>query len=238
MAALVAALVIVLPLAGCSATFGAPVASTLIGTSTTTRMPTPTPPRLAPRGIKPSRVVTIGDSITVGLGLTPDQAWPTLLARREGWQLTNLGCSGAGFLMVGDADCGGTYSGVIPATQSADPDLILIQGSSNDLDQDNDRLLASTVSMVAALHAALPRATIVGLSAVWNETDEPGQLADIDSQVEQAVTPIGGTYLDVGEPLFGHPEFMQLDDIHPNAQGQLVLSDAIEKALADAGIGS
>ena len=56
----------------------------------------------------------------------------------------------------------------------------------------------------------------------------------IDAQVMQAVEQVGGTYLDIGQPLASHPELMQVDDVHPTAAGQLVLDAAIQGALATA----
>ena len=41
-----------------------------------------------------SVVLALGDSLTFGAGVTPDQAWPTLLAGKTGWQVINGGVSG------------------------------------------------------------------------------------------------------------------------------------------------
>ncbi|MEK6342651.1 MAG: hypothetical protein V4737_02255, partial [Curtobacterium sp.] len=56
-----------------------------------------------------ARVVVIGDSITIGHGLRPAQAWPELLAARDHLRLTDLGCDGAGVLAEGDDQCSATY---------------------------------------------------------------------------------------------------------------------------------
>ena len=46
-------------------------------------------------------VVAIGDSIMEGHGLDPSDAWPALLAKQNGWRLTNLASDGSGFATVG-----------------------------------------------------------------------------------------------------------------------------------------
>src|SRR5262249_62107617 len=57
-----------------------------------------TPPAAIPRPSKP-RIVALGDSLTAGLGLSPDQAFPAVLQRRldeEGlsYEVVNAGVSG------------------------------------------------------------------------------------------------------------------------------------------------
>lgn len=181
------------------------------------------------------RVLTIGDSIMKGLGLSPSEAWPALLASRDGWALTTLACNGAGFLAIGDpSDCGANFPAIAQSAPALKPDIILIAGSSNDLGLSNRALLASTIRAAVILKADFPKARIIGLSAVWGDTEVPDQLADINEQVAQAVAHVGGTYVDVGQPLHKKPELMQDDDVHPTAAGQMVLATAIEAALDSA----
>jgi lysophospholipase L1-like esterase len=40
------------------------------------------------------------------------------------------------------------------------------------------------------------------------------------------------TYLDIGEPLFGHPSMMDVDGWHPNDAGHAAIAAAVEKAPA------
>lgn len=177
-------------------------------------------------------VVAIGDSIMKGHGLPAGQAWPALLAAQNGWRLDNLACDGAGFLAVGnDADCGETFAGLVAKAVALHPRTVIIEGSSNDFGESNDQLLPETESQLAQLRVALPDAQIVGLSTVWGDTAVPAQLADVDAQVREAVTKVGGQFLEIGQPLSGHPEWMQSDDVHPTAAGQLAISAAVQAAF-------
>lgn len=196
----------------------------------------PIPTAVVPVPADPLRVVTIGDSIMKGFGLSPDQAWPALLGQENGWSVTNLGCDGAGFSQVGSAsDCGTPFSGLIPAAVSLQPQVIFISGSSNDLGISDDTLLSQTLAALQSLRASLPKATIIGISTIWNDqTEVPGQIDDINQQVKQAVQGVGGTFIDVGQPLTGHPEWMQDDDVHPTAAGQQQLAVAIGAAITSA----
>ena len=181
------------------------------------------------------QVLTIGDSIMKGFGLSTAEAWPALIAAKNGWNLTTLACDGAGFLAVGSADdCDDNFLGVVASAASLHPDIIIISGSSNDFGASNAALLKSTITALTRLRTEFPSAQIIGLSTIWGDTDAPGQLAQINAQVKQAVEQVGGTYLDIGQPLSGHPELMQADDVHPTDAGQLSLDAAIQSALTAA----
>ncbi len=172
-----------------------------------------------------------------GHGLDADQAWPALMASQDGWRLDNLACDGAGFLTVGDdSDCGETFSGLVKKAVALHPRTVIIEGSSNDFGESDDALFPETVSQLQRLRAALPDAQIIGLSTIWGDTTAPEQLADVNEQVQTAVQKVGGRYLDIGQPLFGHPEWMQSDDVHPTAAGQLAIFGAVQTAFSEAGI--
>lgn len=180
----------------------------------------------------PTRVVAIGDSIMKGFGLSPADAWPELISATNGWSLDTLACDGAGFVQPGSSlECGDTFVDVSRSAATLAPDLIIIEGSSNDFGQSNSELLSATISALTILRTQSPNTEIIGLSTVWSETTPPAQLADINSQVQEAVEAVGGHYLDIGQPLSGHPELMQGDDVHPTVAGQAVLAAAIQTAV-------
>jgi acyl-CoA thioesterase-1 len=177
-------------------------------------------------------VLTIGDSIMNGHGLPEGEAWPFLLAANEGWTLANAACDGVGVIASGDpGECNSTYTGVIAAAANLHPDIVIFEGSSNDFGQDNAALLTATESDLKMLRAEFPSAEIIGLSTLWGYTDPPAQLAQVNAQVQQAVTEVGGAYVDIGQPMSGHPEWMQADDVHPDAAGQAVLASTIQTAI-------
>jgi lysophospholipase L1-like esterase len=177
------------------------------------------------------QVLTIGDSIMNGHALDPSQAWPDLLAAQDGWTLTNFGCDGAGVIAIGGGKCSSDYSGIISSVAGTHPDIVIFEGSSNDFGQDNTELLQDTVADLKAVKLEFPSAEIVGLSTLWGSTAPPEQLAQVNAQVKEAVAEVGGTYLDIGQPMQGHPELMQADDVHPNVAGQVVLATTIQSAL-------
>lgn len=206
----------------------------------------PSTPSEPPSPTTPPTVIAIGDSILKGFNLPAGSAWPQLLGDAEGWTVTNEGCNGAGFVQPGGVgDCGTAFGPLIASLADRTADTILITGSSNDFGADNAELAAATTSALARVRAEFPLATIIGISTIWGDTMPPAQLADTNEQVRSAVTSVGGTYVDVGQPLAGHPELLQDDDVHPTQAGQQVLAtairsrvDAVQQASADAAAGA
>ncbi|KAA9110776.1 SGNH/GDSL hydrolase family protein [Microbacterium rhizomatis] len=189
----------------------------------------------APASVPAPVIVTIGDSIMAGYGLDPGEDWPTLLADRTGVPVTNLACSGAGF--IADGDCGSDFAGLIDAAIAAHPTMVILQSSDNDDGQSDADLDNAAMTTVVALRAALPDARIVGLSTLWNQPyDAPDEIVSSTIALQTAVDAVGGTFVDIGQPLQNGQDLMQFDDEHPTAAGQQVLLDAITSALAGAGI--
>lgn len=225
----VAAVAALAVLTGCAGQSASPAASSLPASPAASSSRAPL--------IADPTVVTIGDSIMKGHGLTGDQAWPALMAAQNDWRLDNLACDGAGFLAVGNnSDCGGTFAALVAHAAALHPRTVIVEGSSNDFGQDDTDLAAETLSQLQQLRTALPHAQIIGLSTVWGDTAVPSQLADVDSQVHAAIAAVGGTYVSIGQPLAGHPEWMQSDDVHPNSEGQFALFAAVQNAFRAAGL--
>jgi acyl-CoA thioesterase-1 len=174
-------------------------------------------------------VVAIGDSIMAGHGLSPDQAWTALLAKEDDWQFTNLASDGSGFVQVGTN--GDTFADQAGAAVKLNPAVIIIAGSSNDFGITDVTLAQATTATIASIRTALPKTTIIAVNATWGASALPPQMNVIDAQVKDAVTAAGGDFLDIGQPLSGHPEWMQGGDVHPNAAGQRALADAFDQAL-------
>lgn len=164
-----------------------------------------------------------------GHGLDPSDAWPAQLAGEDGWRLTNLASDGSGFVTVGDD--GDTFADQVHAAVSLHPSVVIVSGSSNDLGESDAAIARATDTTLSVLRAALPRAEIIAVSPVWNDTAEPGQLRTIDADVVAAAARIDAIDLDIGQPLDGRRDLLQGDDVHPTAAGQAVIAAAVERAL-------
>lgn len=181
-------------------------------------------------------VVTIGDSIMAGYGLDdPDDAWPTLVARSKGFDVTNLACSGAGF--IADGQCGTDFDGLVSKAVAAAPSLVVVQSSDNDLGQSTSDIRDATDATVEHLHRALPHAGIVGISTLWDQPgDVPDEVGASSAALQHAVQAVGGTFVDIGQPIAGRDGLLQSDDEHPTDAGQAALATAITADLEHAGI--
>lgn len=174
-------------------------------------------------------VVAIGDSIMDGHGLDPSQAWPVQLAGYNGWRMINLATDGAGFVSVGDN--GTIFADQVDEAVRLDPQSVILAGSSNDLGESESAIEKSMVSAMDTLHSKLPHTTIIAVSPVWNEKQQPSQLDLIDDDLASAVKAVGGHYIEIGQPLLNKPGMMQGDDVHPTAAGQLVIAAAVQEGL-------
>ena len=173
--------------------------------------------------------VAIGDSISHGRGVLPAQAWPEQVAATRKWALDDLAISGSGFVKAGWGSF--TYDAQVDTALKLHPRIVLIAATRNDLTIGDQALRAKTTLLLERIRSALPEATIVGTSAIWGADSPPARLSAVDALVREAVTGVGGTFLDLGLPLAGHPELLQADHIHPNAAGQSVVAGLVERAL-------
>ncbi|MCU1576410.1 MAG: hypothetical protein JWP70_1114 [Leifsonia sp.] len=178
-------------------------------------------------------VAFLGDSLTAGLFVQPSQAWPVTLSSEENWDGVNVSCSGAGFVARGDC---GTYNDMVARAVAAHPSLVIVPASSNDLGSNQATLKAEMTATMNRLRAALPGATIAGLNAIWNDGEAPSELSEISNDLADAVTAAGGTYVDIGEPVYGHPEWMQPDTVHYTQAGYDAVAQAVNAALKNAGV--
>jgi acyl-CoA thioesterase I len=179
-------------------------------------------------------VVAIGDSIMDGHGVGVQESWPEVVARENGWSITDLAADGDGFVTVGDD--GTTIADQVRQAIRLHPTMVILSGSSNDLGVDESTVEAATDRAVATLRAALPRAEIIAASPVWNESAFPPQLTRIATATAHAVRSAGGTVLSFADPLRGHPELMQADDVHPTVVGQRAIAALVDERLAGAGL--
>ena len=203
-------------------------AAAATATRTAERTPSPSPTHHL-------RVVTLGDSLMSGYGLSSGQAWPKLLAASAGLSVTNLACGGMGFVVSGD--CQTAYAGLVPAVIALQPELIIIQSSDNDFDLSAEDVAEATASTVEQLRDAVPDAELVGLSTIsYDDGGDDSDVAMTSAALQTAVESVGGTFLDIGQPLTGHAEWMQGDDEHPNKDGQRVIAATVHEALIEAGI--
>ena len=176
-----------------------------------------------------SRVVALGDSLTAGVSVGAEEAWPMLLASRTGWVVTNGGVSG-------DTSSAGLQR--LPALlEQHDPLLVLVTLGGNDMlrripQQQTVANLQQILSLIKSHGAkpvllATPQPSIAG--AVFHHLSAPGFYQEIAK--EQQVALIEDAMADV----LSDPQ-LKVDQLHPNAEGHARLAEEIYEELKEIGL--
>ena len=175
-------------------------------------------------------VAVIGDSIESGMGLRPAEAWPALVAVDRRWELENYSVPGAGFVAPGND--GQDFRAQVDQAIAHRADMVLIGASDNDLGRDVSTVSAAMTAAVERLRTALPHARILGFNALTGEASDD-DLAPLNEALRDAVTAVGGHWLDLGQPYRGHAGLVQDDGEHPTPAGQQAIAAAVLERLDD-----
>jgi lysophospholipase L1-like esterase len=181
---------------------------------------------------RPARVVVafLGDDWTAGTGASGHgKRFSTLLAERLGLRERNFGVALTGYAKA--SATGGAYGSRIDAVVAARPRLVVVSGGRNDRSDSAETVAADADQLFAALHSRLPHAVLVAVAPFWGDSDLPPELKTLSGAVEKAVTGAGGRYLDVADPIHGHPDFMA-DAGDPNDRGYAAIAAALAPKLA------
>jgi acyl-CoA thioesterase I len=161
-------------------------------------------------------IVCLGDSITAGVGSGPGEAYPELLAARLGTEVVNAGVSG---------ETAAEGLARVDQVLAEDPWLVIVELGGNDL-----------------LRRVPPEQTEQSLRAILDRL----VAARVVPVLVELDAPFGGRYLEIYERLGDEyhvpvvedavgeilrDRALKSDTIHPNAQGQKVLAEAIAEEI-------
>ena len=169
-------------------------------------------------------IVALGDSITAGLGVAADEAYPALLEarlRRDGYayRVVNAGVSG-------DTTAGGLRR--VDWVLRAQPEIVILALGANDglRGQSPKTTRANLEAIVARLTAAGARVLLAGMRMPPNYGEE------FTRQFE-AVFPAVARRANVAlvpfllDGVAADPTLNQADGLHPNAAGHRVIADRL-----------
>lgn len=223
----VAAVGVLVALAGCAATGS--------GSSA----PSPVPGTSRPRAELPAHPVVgfYGDSYTLGTGASsPSKRWSTLVCRERGWSEFNPSVNGLGFVNNRDAD------GVdLPAQIIArHPDVVIVTMGLNDnfsYDDASDEIHHAIDADIDRLASALPKARLIVVEPFWYTDDRPASLGVITGWVRDAATRVGADWIPgASHWIEHHPEWMAADHLHPNDAGYAHMAVEMDAALTALGL--
>lgn len=174
------------------------------------------------------RIVILGDSLTAGLGLPADQAYPALLQarldeRRNGWQVVNAGVSG-------DTSAGGLRRLDWSLEGGAAIVVIALGG--------NDALRGLPAADLARnLDAAVQQAQTAGARVILAGMEAPPNTGPEYTRAFRAVYPAiastrGATLVPfLLDGVAGIESLNQADGIHPNQAGARLVAGTVWRAL-------
>ncbi len=174
-------------------------------------------------------MLVIGDSITAGFGLAPEQAWTTKLAADTGWQVINAGISG-------DTTSGGAAR--LPALLDENqPLVVIIELGGNDMlrRQPASGITKNLGEMVEQIQhrgakpilMAVPKPSVAGV--VFSS------LSDAPLYAEIARTKNIPLIEGVLSNTLSNPE-LKLDELHPNSAGHQRIGKETANALRKLGL--
>ena len=191
-------------------------------------MPAPRPSSSASSTVVPARerpvVVFLGDSLTAGLGLAEDDAWPALVAERLSADGLTIRAVNAG--VSGDTSAGGLRRLAWQLRQH--PDVVVVELGANDglRGQPVDGVESNLREIVKRCQAAGARVLLVGMRV-------PPSLSSTYANAFAAIYP--RLARELGVPLVpfllagvaGEPDLNQADGLHPNAEGHQRVADVV-----------
>ena len=175
-------------------------------------------------------VLIVGTSLTAGLGLDPDDAWPALLQAK-------IDSAGLPYHVVNAGLSGETSAGAlrrIDWLMRGPVDVFVLETGANDglRGLDTDSLRANIEAILAKVHAARPsaRLALVQMEAPPNlGSDYTSRFHSIYGEAARAE---GATLLPfLLDSVAGHPGLNQADGMHPNVAGSRVAAGTEWRAL-------
>ena len=187
--------------------------------------------RKAPRaqGVPPdATVLTLGDSLTSGVGASADTAYPAVLARLTGWKVANGGISG---------DTSAQALARLPGLlQKHSPALVIVSIGGNDfLRRQSAATTRSNIRQICAdaqasgaqvLLVAVPELTIM---AAVGQLSDHAMYEEIASELKVALHSKGWSGVLAQERL-------RSDQIHANAAGYEEFTQGLVQTLKQSGL--
>lgn len=176
-------------------------------------------------------VLLVGTSLTAGLGLDPDQAWPALVQ-------TKVDSAGLPFRVVNAGVSGETSAGarrrIDWLLDQESPRVVLLETGANDglRGQSIDSLEANLDAILERLEALRPRPVVIvaGMEAMPNLGAR--YVNAFRSLYPRLAREHGAIYLPfLLDGVAGIARFNQADGIHPNAEGSVRIAENVWRVL-------
>lgn len=205
--------------------------------------PTPTPtPVAASRITLPdgASVVIVGDSWAAGYAAQPtSEGFAPLTAEAMGWDLTNLGVGGTGYVSNGPDDEGNYAERIADRAVNRRVDLVILQGGLSDATTaDVSGVTAGATKAIAAARTTWPSAQVVVLGPCPDLLPASTTLTSVDSQLAAVTSSQRLHYMScLKDGWINSSNFDKVIDTnsqdHPSTDGHAYLATKVEAALRE-----
>jgi acyl-CoA thioesterase-1 len=183
----------------------------------------------APAGARTLRIVDFGDSLTAGLGLPADEAFPAMLEARLKQDGLDVHVANAG--VSGDTTAAGLAR--LDWSLGDKPDLVILALGANDALRGTDPAVvkANLDKMIDKIQASGAKLLLLGMLAPpnWGKGYEEAFDRIYPDLAKAHRVPLYPFFL---EGVAMNPDLNQPDGLHPNTKGVGVLVDRIAPVVA------
>jgi acyl-CoA thioesterase-1 len=175
-------------------------------------------------------VLFIGTSLTAGLGLAPEDAYPSLVARK-------IDSAGLKFRVVNAGVSGETSAGLLRRLDwllRGPADVIVVETGANDglRGFDVDSVRANVRAILDRVRAARPEARVLLVQMEALPNFGPRYTAEFRTVFPELARATGVTLAPfLLEGVAGEPRLNQADGIHPNEEGERIVAENVWRAL-------
>lgn len=177
------------------------------------------------------RVVFIGTSLTAGLGLDPDSAYPALVERKAS-------AAGTPITVVNAGVSGETSAGALRRVDwvlREPADVIVVETGANDglRGQSPDSLAANLTRIVERARAAQPRARVALVQMEAPRNIGAAYVRSFHAVYAEVARRTGAPLLPfLLDGVAGDARLNQADGVHPNEEGERRVAENVWRALA------
>ncbi|SFO94351.1 Lysophospholipase L1 [Geodermatophilus dictyosporus] len=183
------------------------------------------------------RAVFLGDSYTVGVGTSVGPTYAARTADRLGWTEVDAGQSGTGYVADGGGGDRAPFRARVPDVAQAAPDVVVVQGSTNDAGVPSVEVGAAATALYADLAAAVPGARVVVLGPLAAPGVPRAEIEAIRDALAAAAAQAGLLFVDpVAGDWLAPSQGLWADSTHPDDEGYAVVADELVAALEAAGL--
>ncbi len=176
----------------------------------------------------------IGDSWTDGDGATDEAGYAYLTGRLLGWTHRVLGVGGSGYVRGGSGNV--PFDERIRPAVSGDPDVVVIQGSINEVGIPSPELAAAVEDTLARLvRTAGPDTAVVVLGASHVPGEPVAQVDEVNDVVRAEAERLGLPFVDVAAEVWSDPADPSIwaDPWHVNDAGAQQIAERLAPVLRD-----